>query len=374
MSNQPKNLKESFDYFKTDKVHNSQRERLRFLLIAFISYQVDAVFLTIYFFEGIIPLWVPIAYSLVAFLVNLPIFLMIRFGWNRKLKDPHLAIPQSLLGNMVQFSFLFLAPQVGFIFLLLMFIVSSFETLALTFRQFLAMWFLVAVSTGLIIIQVGDKMSLPIQTPAQQITTWLVFVSILARVIFVNMQISDLRKALGKQNQKLKTSLRQIEELANTDPLTNILNRRAFIKCAEEELKRSRRNRSEFCIVIFDLDHFKVINDTFGHQVGDEVLVKTAQIVSQTIRQTDKLGRYGGEEFILLFPETPIPGCQIIMDRIYQKIAAYDWKSIADGLKIQMSTGIASFKAEENLKDLTCRADRALYEAKNAGRNRMRIG
>lgn len=372
MYSESNSLTKSLDLL-TDKGYRSQRERLLVLLIAFISYFVDAVWLFIYSAQEIVSFWIPVSYITVAVVANGIFFALIYTGWNQKFKDPNLAISQCLVGNMIQFAFLFFAPQVGLVFLFLIFVVTAFETLALTVRQFFSMWIFVAVSTGIIFINIGDKLGFPVIDQNQQIIAWLVFVSILARVIFINMQISTLRKKLSSRNQKLKLSLKQIEELANTDSLTQILNRRAFMEYAEDEMLRAHRNKSEFCIAIFDLDYFKLINDKFGHLIGDDVLIKTAEIVSETIRKTDKLARYGGEEFILLFPETSLTGCEIIMERIYDNLSLFDWENIYAGLEVNISTGIANFNFDENLKDITNRADKALYQAKHEGRNCMRI-
>lgn len=357
----------------TDKKHRSQRERIVVLIIVAVSYCVDAIWLFFYSSEGIVSISIPFLYLSVSLFTTGLYALIIITGWNEKLKDPNLVIPQSVAGNLIQLAFLLLAPQIGLLFLFLIFIVTAFETLAMTVRQFSLMWLLVAVATGIIMLQAGDKLGFPVATQTQRIVAWFVFTSILARVIFVNMQITGLRDALRRRNLKLKQSLKHIEELADTDYLTQVLNRRAFIKHAEDELTRARRNKSEFCVAIFDLDHFKKINDNYGHLIGDEVLVKTVEIVSETIRKTDKLGRFGGEEFILLFPETPISGCRVILERIHENISEYGWEKIADGLNIQISTGIASFRFDENLEEITHRADQALYRAKNEGRNCLRI-
>lgn len=367
-----KSLKDLSD-FLTDKSHRSQVERLAVLGIAYVSYLVDAVWLFVYAANDIVSFWIPIAYGLSATLASGLFFVFIFKGWNQKFNDPNLSIFQALFGNLIQLIFLLAAPQIGLFFLLLLFVVSAFETLALTVRQFISMWFFVAVISGIIILNLGDRIGFPVNSQSLQIIAWVVFVSTLARVVFINMQISMLRKTLRNRNLKLKNSLKQIEELANTDSLTQVLNRRAFMSYAEDEILRARRNGSDFCIAIFDLDYFKIINDRFGHLKGDEVLIKTAQIVSNSIRETDKLGRFGGEEFILLFPETSLSSCEIVIKRIHENISLFDWENIAAGLDIHISTGIADFNLDENLKEILERADEALYKAKQEGRNCIRI-
>jgi two-component system chemotaxis response regulator CheY len=168
---------------------------------------------------------------------------------------------------------------------------------------------------------------------------------------------------------------RRILQLANTDPLTGVLNRRAFMQRMETEVERAIRENSPLSLVIADLDHFKQINDRYGHQVGDLVLQKFTEEVSGLSRPYDFLGRYGGEEFSMGFPGVDGLNVMLIAERMRQRVEVFRISSSDPFQPIQItaSFGAASLRREsrETLSSLITRADNALYRAKGEGRNRV---
>jgi diguanylate cyclase (GGDEF)-like protein len=206
-------------------------------------------------------------------------------------------------------------------------------------------------------------------------------------------QIKEKQAALMRLNEELSTeielrkmaeiSLRQSEEsyrqLAITDPLTGIFNRRQFFKLALAELERTCRYKHPLALIIFDLDHFKVVNDTYGHAAGDQVLQAFAGLVGASVRNVDIFARYGGEEFILLAPETS-PGDGIATaERLRRQVASAPLLQVPKQIAITISAGVSAFHPPESLvsppaetlEKLICQADQALYEAKNSGRNQV---
>jgi diguanylate cyclase (GGDEF)-like protein/PAS domain S-box-containing protein len=164
----------------------------------------------------------------------------------------------------------------------------------------------------------------------------------------------------------------RLERLARTDFLTGLANRRHFLELADRELARVRRYGSPLSLAMLDLDHFKDINDTYGHKVGDTVLEQFARICRQALRESDIMGRTGGEEFAILFPETTLPEALDVAERLRETVAATHIP-LEHGLPIQatVSVGVASFaNADVNIDVFMNRADAALYEAKRGGRNR----
>jgi diguanylate cyclase (GGDEF)-like protein len=157
--------------------------------------------------------------------------------------------------------------------------------------------------------------------------------------------------------------------LATTDPLTGVFNRRTFIELAEQELARSRRARTPLALMMLDLDHFKRVNDTFGHLTGDEVLVAFTRLVRDCVRRGDLVVRYGGEEFCVLLPGTTLPAATALADRIRATCAAQELT--AKLFKVTVSIGLTAYAGavEATLADLLARADEALYIAKDEGRN-----
>ncbi len=190
------------------------------------------------------------------------------------------------------------------------------------------------------------------------------------RVMEYEGQKAVLTGVLDVTHQKeLETALR---ELAATDPLTGIANRRAFMTSAEKELARSNRSGQPVSILYLDLDHFKNVNDRYGHAVGDEVLVRSAAAVREELRAIDVFARIGGEEFAILLPDTPARGALALAERIRARIEALEW--LEGRLEITTSVGVAQRTSGETLDQLLPRADRALYRAKQGGRNRVEQG
>lgn len=169
----------------------------------------------------------------------------------------------------------------------------------------------------------------------------------------------------------------RLEQLAQTDALTQLLNRRALTERITAEMERALRYDSSMALLMIDLDHFKRINDTYGHLVGDDVLRDVAALLTETIRTSDMVARYGGEEFLVLLPETDDAGAEMFAERIREAIEQHQFGGRADqpALKLTTSVGVATFPAAriESVEDLFARADAALYRAKADGRNRVRL-
>jgi two-component system cell cycle response regulator len=167
----------------------------------------------------------------------------------------------------------------------------------------------------------------------------------------------------------------KLEALVKTDELTGLANRRGLLEPLGQHIQLAQRHQSPLCLLMVDLDHFKSINDTFGHVLGDSVLDTAATVISHHIRSTDLAARYGGEEFCIVLPQTALPGAQILAEKIRTQIAAQVIKTPSNQIiKITCSIGISQLPhGIDNPADLIELADQALYEAKGAGRNTCRI-
>ncbi|MBD2692245.1 diguanylate cyclase [Anabaena catenula] len=178
----------------------------------------------------------------------------------------------------------------------------------------------------------------------------------------------ELKKLLHEQGELVK----KLETLANTDPLTGVWNRRYLLMIAEQEIKRSQRYYLSFAVLLIDIDYFKRINDTFGHSIGDEVIIFMTKTVLSYLRQVDSFGRFGGEEFVVLLPETNINAAIIVAERIRENINNQYIFVGEKKVSITVSIGIASYNsADKTIDTIIQRADKALYQAKNQGRNRV---
>lgn len=186
------------------------------------------------------------------------------------------------------------------------------------------------------------------------------------------MAIVRQQVVLAEQRiEHLKSELELVNKLVREDQLTGALNRRGLDDALEREAARAERANTPLCIALIDIDNFKRINDAFGHQVGDIVLVHLVAIIKETIRTNDLIGRYGGEEFLLLLPDSRIDEAVAVMGRLQRELAG---KTISWGtqqLLVTFSAGVAARGAGETIEALINRADHALYEAKRAGKDRV---
>jgi len=173
------------------------------------------------------------------------------------------------------------------------------------------------------------------------------------------------------QLQVIESQREELSRMASEDSLTGLHNRRYISECVRYELGRSRRYGRPLCVAMADLDFFKRINDSFSHKTGDEVLVAIAEILRASIRSTDFVSRYGGEEFVLVFPETPLASARVACENIRRSVETHEWKRIDPSVKVTISIGIAELRDEIEWTDLIEAADRQLYRAKRNGRNQV---
>lgn len=187
----------------------------------------------------------------------------------------------------------------------------------------------------------------------------------------------DLRARLVEaqtESAELQASLRKAEALATVDGLTNLPNRRRFQESLEEHVATCHREHTPLCLVLADLDHFKAINDKFGHPSGDAVLKAFARVLSNGVRSTDIAARYGGEEFALILPKTPLGSASVVAESLRRAVAETVWTGATPKQRIGRVTasfGVAEIREDESVESLIDRADQKLYEAKHKGRNRV---
>ncbi len=184
-------------------------------------------------------------------------------------------------------------------------------------------------------------------------------------------QLRLLNFSMKKKVNELYDMAQNLEQQASTDVLTGIFNRYKFDELFELELKKAKLNDTELCLILFDIDHFKDINDTFGHSAGDAALMDVARIVEQSIKRSDIFARWGGEEFVVLAPSTTLEGGVALAEKLKNEISSAHFDFVA---KITSSFGVASYAHGDTADDLLKRADSALYTAKKSGRNRVEIG
>jgi diguanylate cyclase (GGDEF)-like protein len=175
--------------------------------------------------------------------------------------------------------------------------------------------------------------------------------------------------------RELKASYEKLQELAQTDPLTKLYNRRYFQDISKNILNLSKREQEPLSIVMVDIDKFKRINDTYGHQIGDEVIVSLANILQNSKRESDIVCRYGGEEFVILLPNTAVDGALDFAEKLREKVESNRLilKDLEVNFTVSLGVSAVRLDRESNIERALNRADEALYESKNSGRNRVSL-
>jgi len=196
-------------------------------------------------------------------------------------------------------------------------------------------------------------------------------------VSLINCSIdnSDYYAVIIRDISENKKTEEELLRLASTDPLTGVLNRREFRTIAEKEVMRCKRYGRPLSVLMMDIDHFKVINDSYGHAAGDKALQHLTKLCSSSLRTMDLICRWGGEEFVIMLPETGIKGAVIIAERLRSAIEETDFISNNNKIDFTISIGVSSFKqGDDDIDTILTRADSALYMAKEGGRNKVIAG
>ncbi len=346
-----------------------QRRQIQGMIAA--SYVVDALVLLIYARAGTIPATVSSAFALCG-LVSVACYMVLsETGFTERFKDHYFVAPQLIVSTAIMLAFTYIAPEVGVMFLCSLFVVFNFGSLRSTPWQTAIFWTAMALGLAGLFLLTDKPISMPHGTYLERFATMSVFILTIGRCMFLGIFSSAMRQSLYLSGLQLKEAYRRIEELAKLDELTGSFNRRCIMRMLDDEIARARRGKTPCSIALIDLDWFKRINDAFGHPTGDEVLRTFAITVFANIRNIDRFGRYGGEEFLLVLPDTPGDGAARILDRLRAIIADLDWSAFSPGLQVTISAGVATLRPEETEDTLLARADNALYAAKARGRNRI---
>jgi diguanylate cyclase (GGDEF)-like protein len=347
------------------------KQRRHTWAIQVVSYALGAIVLLIYAHAGTIPLVIPSAFF-VSGVTLIGIFVVLsETHVSDRFDDHFLTVYQVASHVMVQLGFLLAAPQIGYAFLNVLFLIFAVASLRMTSFQAAIAWTLTTAGVAPIFLVTGIPIGMPIETPTERFAAALCFILTIGQCAFVGLYGESLRKKLYRNSLKLKDAYRRIEELAELDELTGSYNRRCIMRMLDEEIARARRLKTPCSIALIDLDWFKRINDTHGHPTGDEVLRTFAITMFANIRSIDKFGRYGGEEFLLVLPDTPSGDATRSLDRLREILADLDWSAFSPGMRVTISAGVTAFRLDETPDTFLARADGALYAAKARGRNRI---
>lgn len=350
----------------------SQRRRL--LVMMGLSYTADALILLIFAFAGTTSLTTGLAFLSCSLLTLAGFAILSDAHINDRFKDHHLVIPQICVSLLLMLTFIYVAPEVAIVFLCSLFVIFAFGSLRATPWQAAISWTIMTAGLSALFLATDKPIAMPHGNPIERFATLAIFVITIGRCMFVGMFSSALRESFYNQGLQLKEAYQRIEELAELDELTGSHNRRSIMKALDDEILRSARTGALCSVALIDLDWFKKINDQFGHPAGDEVLRTFAITMFANIRGIDRFGRYGGEEFLLILPETSDGEAVRTLDRLRKIVADLDWSTISQGMAVTLSAGVVTLRPNESADSILARADIALYHAKNSGRNRIERG
>jgi diguanylate cyclase (GGDEF)-like protein len=346
-------------------------QRRQMLGVQAASCSLITLVLLVYSYAGTVSIVIPAAYFLSG-LAMIGFFIVLsETHVNDRFEDHYLTIFQVSGHVALQLGFLLAAPEIGYAFLSVLFLIFEFGALRMTPRQATIVWTLTVMGLAPIFLLTSTPIGMPVATSIERLAAMLCYVLTIGQCAFLGLYGSSLRKMLYNRSFELKAANKRIEELAELDELTGSFNRRCIMRMLDDEIARAHRIKAPCSVALIDLDWFKRVNDAYGHPTGDEVLRTFAITVFANIRNIDKFGRYGGEEFLLLLPDTPNDAAARILDRLRAIIADLDWSAFSPGLRVTISAGVATLRADESPDTFLARADSALYTAKARGRNRI---
>jgi diguanylate cyclase len=335
-----------------------------------VSYLISTAILALYSCAGTITVAVSVVYLICGITTTATGLYLSEINFNDRFKDQYLSVPQAIVSMTIQLVAIYLAPEVGFYFIFILFIVLSFGALLMNARETAIVWTYSTIGLAVLLLMTDKPIAMPMTTWTERALLLACAVTALGRCASTGLYGSSMREALFKRGNELKKAHARIEELAQVDELTGLLNRRYIMRSLNEEMARAQRVGVRCSVAIIDLDYFKRINDQFGHPVGDEVLCTFAITLAANVRAIDRLGRYGGEEFLLILPDTAKDEALRTLDRLRSIVAELDWTTFS-GINVTMSAGVSEVRLQDSADDILGRADVALYRAKDAGRNQV---
>ncbi len=354
----------------------SKEQKIRFerFLIAFSGYGV--IFLTslCFYYAGFLRLSARelALFFLIILLINFLIGGLFVTGLNLRFSDPSLTTIQIVVAVAVIECLMYFTNRYREILSVMFFGVFIFGIFRFSVKRFIFVSFLTIASYAMMIMLLYHNHPDLVNTKSS-ILNGAILSFCLPWFALIGGYTSELRKKVAAKNVELERAYRKLEKLATTDELTGLLNRRSIFRALEEEIGRSNRYHQNFSLCLLDIDFFKKVNDTFGHLVGDRVLMHVAELLICHSRSTDKIGRYGGEEFMIILPNTSLDGAISYAEKIRKAIEENELLVESEGcnVKVTVSIGVTTYIQEESLEKLISRVDRALYEAKERGRNRV---
>jgi GGDEF domain-containing protein len=326
-------------------------------------------------------------FALVAVAVNSVFLVLIRSGISSRFNDPSMTFAQIVVAIVLALIVSRNADEARPVLLLLFVACFFFGVFGLTRLQF--WWLAIGTIIGYAVIVCSTLWGRPVESEGfkLEVLQFIALSMILCWMASVGGYVANLRKTLHTQKSALSRALDRLGHLVSYDELTEVFNRRHLMELLQREKDCADRFNYTFSVCILDIDHFKSINDTYGHAVGDEVLKEFSSRMRQNARKMDWLGRptplpensevafgrYGGEEFLVIMPHTPASEAYLGVERLRTAIQSSGVATSAGDLPVLFSSGVAQYLPGESVEAMISRADKALYRAKKGGRNRTEL-
>jgi len=300
-------------------------------------------------------------------------YVLVRTGRTRSMRDPNLMIPQQSFSLLaIAFAYTAIGPHDRGLVLVLIALVMVFGMYTHQPRQaaFAGVLAMVLLAMCMGVLSHIDPVYYP---PTLELLRFELMIGTLPPLILAAYQISAWRNRLAQQRRELRDTLEKVQALASRDALTGLYNRRHMQDRLLDSAKRHERYGERFTVVLVDLDHFKRVNDVHGHRVGDEALMAFASAATLALRESDTVGRWGGEEFLFILPNTSPTKALVALDRLRAALQHCSISSRVPGLRLAFSAGVAQHDLAAPVHRTLERADHSLYQAKASGRNRSLV-
>ncbi|MEE8527842.1 MAG: GGDEF domain-containing protein [Gammaproteobacteria bacterium] len=352
--------------------------RLRRLMMAMASYAMWVLLGLFAYRAGLLPISNTMVTAIISGIIitNAFFFALIRSGVNERFNDPSMTLFQCAVALCWALVLMFSTAEARGLMMSVYVVTVLFGTFQLNKKEFLALS-IFAFAGYLSVVAVEYNLYPDRFSGALEIMRISVLASVLLWTSMFGLYVGRLKFKLKEKNTELERVVEEVSRLAERDDLTKAYNRRFIMDCLRTEEARAMRSGTPFSVCIFDIDHFKTINDRFGHLAGDRVLTAFSERARGTIRAMDLIGgteggrsfgRYGGEEFIVILPSTTLDGARRCAERV--RLATAD-EPFDDVFEITLSAGVSEFRLGDNIEDTLRRADNALYLAKQNGRNQV---
>lgn len=346
------------------------RARTAGILLCFLMYAVSC---GVAFYAATLNLIRPFAPQLLLW-TTIPAYLLfyaaVRSGWSKRFSDPTLMLPQNVFALLaISFGYTAAGPYDRGVVLVLVALVMVFGMYTHAPKQSVVIGVMAMISLGLCmgVLSHEDPAYYP---PDLELLRFELLVGSVPSMAYCGHQLTTWRNQLKAQREQLRETLARVEDMATRDALTGLYNRRYMQDKLHDCIRRYDRYGEHFTIALVDLDHFKKVNDQYGHRAGDLALMAFGSAATMVLRESDIVARWGGEEFIFLLPNTSAAKARIAMERLRSALQDAAVSAQWPELRVRFSTGLAVHDQAAGLHHTLERADQALYRAKQSGRNR----